>query len=610
MEPNLPSRRHPKSRSSVRWLLIACGIFVLAGIGLGAASLLGANPFGSWFTQSQANLLTHEVHPEYLQATIVERGTLESAENADVLCLVKAGSKGTFSSTIKWVIDDGTLVNKGELLMQLDDSSLQNEYRDQSIVVDKSRAEWVTADENFTITQKQNESDTALKLAALQVAELDLDKYLGIRSDPGLIAIGSVAGALATLTERGEYKQTLDDVSGRLKLAEADLEAYRDRASWANRSVRLQYLTPSQAKVEQSKLAGALDGVEKLRKEQYVLETFLRQRNLTDFRGKVEVAELDYEGALRQASAKLNQAESERKTKYSVYQQELDKLREVEQQINLCKIYSPQSGMVVYYKEQSRRDSSGSIVAVGEQVKEGQKLLRIPNLDQMQVSTSVHEALVSKLRGDDRHSTGYFSALRAGLLAAPGGDMIRLVNQSSDNLGTLRDQNRDKEMVLASQGQDAWIRVDAFPQRRLKGHVRSVASVAAQADYFSSDVKVYQTIVTIDDEEKFNLKPDMSAEVTIEVDPPNHPVLAVPIQAIFGGAENGAMRRLFVLTSNGPEERTVKLGLATDKMVEVSEGLSDGETVILNPKELLKNREQTDVPAEQTKGPPSGKPRS
>ena len=579
---------------------------MLAGVGLGAATIFGGNPFADWFKPSQANLLTHEVHPEYLQATIVERGTLESAENADVLCMVKAGSKGTYASTIKWVIDDGSMVNKGELVMELDDSSLQDDYRDQNILVDKARAEWVTADENYTITQKQNESDIALKLAALQVAELDLDKYLGIRSDPELILIGSVAGALATLTERGEYRQLLDDVSGRLKLAEADLEAYRDRASWANRSVRLQYLTPSQAKVEQSKLAGSLDNVAKLQKEKYILETFIRQRELTNFRSIKDVARLDYEGALRQASAKLTQADSERKTKYSVYQQELDKLREVEQQITLCKIYAPQSGMVVYYKESSRRGEGGPMVAVGEQVREGQKLLRIPNLDQMQVSASVHEALVSKLRGDDRQSTGYYMALRAGLLATPGSDMIRLINHSTANLENLREQHRDKEMVLASRGQDAWIRVDAFPKQRLKGHVRSVASIAAQADWYSSDVKVYQTIVTIDGGENVNLKPDMSAEVTIEVDPPDHPVLAVPVQAIYGGAENGASRKLFVMTPNGPEERTVKLGLATDKMVEITEGVADGDSVILNPKELLKNREPSGDadPEADAKGPP------
>ena len=145
------------------------------------------------------------------------------------------------------------MVKKGQLLMELDDSALQEQFRTQSIAVEKAKAEWVKADEDHIITVKMNESDIADAVAALEVAELDLDKFLGIRADPALNPLGAVAGAPATLVERGEYRQTLDDLSGQLKLAQSDLEAYRDRAAWAERSVRLGYLTPSQAKVEQSK---------------------------------------------------------------------------------------------------------------------------------------------------------------------------------------------------------------------------------------------------------------------------------------------------------------------------------------------------------------------
>ena len=70
----------------------------------------------------------------------------------------RPGRKGTYASTIRWVIDDGSIVQKGQMLMELDDSSLQEQYRTQAIVVDKARAEWITADENYTITVKRNES--------------------------------------------------------------------------------------------------------------------------------------------------------------------------------------------------------------------------------------------------------------------------------------------------------------------------------------------------------------------------------------------------------------------------------------------------------------------
>ena len=542
-------------------------------------------PAGDWLPFGDAgdrpDLLLHTVQFERLPVTVVERGTLESAENMDVICRVKAGSRGTFSSTIRWVIDDGTMVNEGQLLMELDDSAMQDQYRTQLIVVDKARAEWVTADENYIITVKQNESDIALATAAFQVAELDVEKYIGLRPDTTLIPAAALAGVAGMLTERGEYRQLLDDVSGRLKLAESDLEAYRDRSSWAARSVKLGYMTPTQAKVEEAKLAGALDNVGKLQTERYILETFLRKRNLTDLVSKLEVADLDLERATRQARAKEAQAESTRRTAYSVYQQEEETLRDIETQIRQCKIYAPQSGLVVYHKDKSRWRSDSSMIAIGEQVKEGQKLMQIPDLRKMQAITKVHEAIVSRVRGDDRQSTGFCDALRVGLMAGPHG-FTRIVSTATQPLAEIQELYRDKEYYLASQGQRASVRVDSFQDHRLQGHVKSVAAVASQADYFNSDVKVYDTIVTIDESQP-GLKPDMSCEVTIHVDESATPVLAIPLQAVVGGAETGPSRAVYAMTPSGPVRRDVKLGAFNDTKVEVLEGLHEGDRVVLNP---------------------------
>lgn len=599
--PSVSVRRSGIGRLSLLAALGAATAAVGLAIVFGRPYLAPYLPFLA--TATRPDLLTHTVKYDYLPVTIVERGTLESAENREVVCKLKAGSRGTFSSTIKWVIDDGTIVTKGQLLMELDDSNLQDQYRAQSIVVERARADAEKTDQDFIITAKQNESDLAIAAAALKVAELDLEKFTGLRADYGQVPLAAVAGGPGILTERGEYKQKLDDVSGRLKLAESDLEAYRDRFAWAERSVKLGYLTASQAKVEQSKYASAMDNLEKLQKERYILENFLRQRDLTDLLTKAEVAKLDAERVLRQAKAKEIQAESLRKTALSVYQQELEKLRDVEQQLRECRLVAPQDGMVVYFKPESSRfgSTNQNLIAVGEQVREGQKLMRIPDLKRMLVNTKVHEALVSRLRGDDREPTGNFEATRVAMLLNPHA-FTRLVSQNEGLLDTVLYLGRDKEYRLAREGQAASIRVDAFPNRTLSGRVRTVASVASQTDFFTSDVKVYQTLIVIDDTPD-GLKPDMSAEVTIQVDPPKEPVLAVPLQAIVGGTEAGPRRKVFVVGPGGAAEREVTLGAFNDRMVEVIDGLAEGDVVVLNPKVIAGGAKTRDEPAAGKSGP-------
>ncbi len=614
--PPRPLRQPRRGRK----LVVALGsVALVAGLAAGAIKfdLTPAKLFPSYFQTARPDLVLHTVKVEPLPVTVVERGTLESSENREVTCKVKAGSKGTYASTIRWVIDDGTLVTKGQPLMELDDSALQDNYRAQSIVVEKAKAEWVKADEDFVITVKTNLSDIASADATQDIAELELDKFLGLRADPALDALGGAAGGLSVLTEKGDFQRRLDEATGTLKLAEADLDQYRDRAAWSERSQRLGYQTSSQVRAEQSKLSGALENVEKLRKQRAVLEGFDRRKELTDLSSKFQVAILKFDQAQRQARSKEIQAESTRKTAYSVYMQELEKLREIEEQIRQCKIVSPQDGMCVYYKEGGGRfgNSNEGMIQQGAQVKEGQKLLRIPDLKRMQVNTRVHEAMVSRIRGDDRQSTGFFDTVRVGLLTTPDA-FGRLLAHSEHMQGHLREQYRDKEYYLAGRGQEATVRIDAFPDRALKGHVRTVAAVASQQDWMSSDVKVYQTLVTVDDPPE-GLKPDMSAEVTISVEAAGENVLAVPVQAIVGGAEGGSKRKVYVATATGgTAEREVTLGLFNERMAEVKDGLTAGDRVVLNPKVLAgpgaKTRDEAAEPARRSgmgvgKGAKAGK---
>ena len=125
--------------------------------------------------------------------------------------------------------------------------------------------------------------------------------------------------------------------------------------------------------------------------------------------------------------------------------------------------------------------------------------------------------------------------------------------------------------------QTAQIRVDAFPQPLLHGHVKTVDTVASQQDFFASDVKVYKTMVSID-EPMEGLKPGMSAEVTIYADESPTEVLVVPVQTVIGTISMGAKRKVFVIGPDGqPVKRDIVVGMTNERKVEVKSGLKEGE---------------------------------
>ncbi len=225
--------------------------------------------------------------------------------------------------------------------------------------------------------------------------------------------------------------------------------------------------------------------------------------------------------------------------------------------------------------------------------------MRIPNLNVMLVNTRVHEAMVSRVKGEINRPTGFGDVVR-GALSVGARPLTLAVNQIAfaELREDFRKHYREQEFDTLYPGQKSAIRVDAMPSKVFTGRVKSVATVASQADWMSSDVKVYQTMVSIDDTVS-NLKPGMSAEVTIFAEETTEPVLTIPIQAVVGSIAMGSKRKCFVLEQNQPKEREVTLGRSNDKSVEVKEGLAEGDKVVLNPRALLgdKNGMRVGTPA-------------
>src|SRR5207245_1882617 len=112
-----------------RWIrLLVCTIIV--------TMLAGGTVWFLLRVQGRADLPTYKVGLEILQPTYQTRGDLEASQATDVVCRVKARISGSkFCTTIQWVVDDGSPVRRGQVLVRLDDSGLQEELRTQQVAL-------------------------------------------------------------------------------------------------------------------------------------------------------------------------------------------------------------------------------------------------------------------------------------------------------------------------------------------------------------------------------------------------------------------------------------------------------------------------------------------
>jgi HlyD family secretion protein len=276
------------------------------------------------------------------------------------------------------------------------------------------------------------------------------------------------------------------------------------------------------------------------------------KKSRLELEGQVASAKRTLEQVLRDNEALLAQAKAATDAADEAFKKEEERLKRYRDQVAKCKIYAPADGMVAYATESGnwRREE----IREGANVRPRQRLISLPNLKKMQVKTAVHESVLD--------------------LIAPG-------------LPTT-------------------VRVDAFPDRSYDGTVRSVAVLPDQDNWMSSDTKVYRTVVSID-QEVDQLKPGMTAVVEIHV-ADLHDIIAVPVQAIRQVRGESWCH----VGADGSDRRKVVLGRTNEKFIEVTEGLREGEIVVLNPEALFDDAGALDLEPQPRRprrsAPPSDAP--
>jgi HlyD family secretion protein len=453
----LPRRRWP----------IALGLALLAAAGLAAATTSGL-----FSGDSTPVTPLYRVVRAPLPITIKAHGSLESGKNREIVNKVEG------QTTILFIVPDGTIAKKGDLLCELDSSAIRDKLIAQRI------------------TLEQAVSDLASAIKTREVAEFSLREYEG-----------------------GTYPQARQDAEIALKTAETNLDQAIGRFAWSSRMHELGFVAKSQMVADQDAKVNSEITLDRTKGQIHVLEDYTRRKRVIELNAAVQKARSDELAK----QAKLALEETKRK-KYEAL-------------LENCKMTAPIDGLVVHANDRMMRFSATQeIIQEGTTVRENQTLLRIPDVSQMRVNAKLDEAVVSR--------------------AAP--------------------------------GQAVRIRVDALPGVVLQGRIVSVQNMSDPVNRDFPEARFYTTMISIEGATTA-LRPGMAAKVEILASEAQG-VIAVPMRAVLqargesfvyvGGADGGMHRR------------DVRLGGSNEEMIEVVEGLGEGEIVSLDPMAVMTEDEK------------------
>lgn len=339
MKTKLATRRNlvHASRKARQGGVKSTVLSLLAISGLAAGGYYWATNRSGSNLESSAEPMLHSVAEGPFDHIVLEQGEIESSSNNEVKCEVKG--RGGSGTPILSVIPEGTLVKKGDTLCQLDSSALEQEAKNQRIVVSSAESSVISSE------------------AAVNKAVIARQEYLD--------------GTF--LTERKSILSEIAVAQQSLRKAELSLES-------AERLAAKGTLKPLQIEAEEFSVENAKSTLESAQARLRVLDELTKAKMLVQFDADIETTR-----------AKL---ESDKNTLV----EEKNKLEEIQGQIKACTIKAPADGQVVYANKSSGRGGSEFIVEAGAVVREQQTIFLLPDPTRMQVKAKINESRISLIR--------------------------------------------------------------------------------------------------------------------------------------------------------------------------------------------------------------------
>jgi HlyD family secretion protein len=359
---------------------------------------------------------------------------------------------------------------------------------------------------------------------------------------------------IATVRARSEWVQAENNV----QVAELAVQEYLQGTYAQQREALATQLTI--AKENQRRAEDALSHIMQMFRRGFVDPLKLESQQFAVRRSRLEMEsartalevmdKFTKKKALLELRSQAETARANVAASAAAYELEKLQLELLESQVAKCRICAPHDGTVVYANEFTKgpRPKPGQSlqqsveIETGATVREQQDILWMPDVSQMETRVRVHESRAYKLKP----------------------------------------------------GMPARIRVN---NHDFAGAVSEIDNQPRPARPGSYTVE-YDVVVSVQDDTT-GLKPRMTADVEILIAKHDN-VLTVPVSAVV---EQRSKFYCWVTDSAKVERRALRLGLCDGKLVEVHDGVAEGEEVVLRPRDTVASaREQADEPQSVEQG--------
>ena len=310
----------------------------------------------------------HEVKRGDFTVSVVEGGTLSAVSEISIRSEVEGTAR------IISIVPEGSYVKKGDLLIELDSASAQDQVNLQQINYEKAKFAVEQALAQLEIQKSATNSEYLATQLKLKLARIDLEKY-----------------------EQGQRLVDLVEASNKLVQAEAQLvvntDTYRNSTNLAAKG----YETKQKVDGDRLTVLNSANALIVATNSIWMLQKFDEVKQLETYRAQVLQAEQELDRVASQNARRMAQYAADLITQSNTLALSEQKLERDKKNLVAATIRAPQDGLVVYQVSDSHF-SSESLIEGGAVVRNRQELIKLPDLSRMKVVVKVHESHVSMIR--------------------------------------------------------------------------------------------------------------------------------------------------------------------------------------------------------------------
>lgn len=309
-----------------------------------------------------------EVRRGSFTVSIVEGGTLEAVSEE----VIRNEVEGT--SRIIYIVPEGTYVQEGDRLVELDASNAQEQYDQQQIAVEKADFSLVQSEKQLEIDKSIVDSDTRAAKLKVRFAKIELEKF-----------------------EKGQSQVDLMQMQDKVLTAEAQLEVDKQTFDYTKKLADKGYEIQTRVDSDRLKVMGGQNQLMIATNNVWMLTAFDLPKMRAQYESDLEEAEKDLERVIQQGENRLAQSTADMMTQSNTLVLNNKKLGRYQKNLDGTIIDAPQEGLVVYPIGNSRF-SSESMIEEGATVRNRQELIKLPDTSRMKVNIKVHESQINLVR--------------------------------------------------------------------------------------------------------------------------------------------------------------------------------------------------------------------